>query len=138
MAKTNEANCIICNGPKTGIGKRPYASRIKKLRKIYGDNCGICGFKVIFDGVDGLKNISYTHPCSPSVDHILEVYKGGCSHIKNLRITHYFCNTSRPLLSDKPIEFWGRHRKKVLLILRENNKAFDRSRLKIYNVKNES
>jgi len=111
--------CVICSGPRKNI-KGKYVSRILKIRETYGDNCGICGFKVMFDGVDGLKNISYTHPCSPSIDHILEVYKGGCSHIKNLRITHYFCNTSRTLLSAKPSEFWDRHKKKVLHILQEN------------------
>ncbi len=61
------------------------------LRLRDGDNCAVCG----------LRNLFYYRPPKPlqglkvSIDHIIPVCQGGTDNLSNLRLTHYWCNTSR-------------------------------------------
>lgn len=51
--------------------------------------CGICGKQVD-------KRLSYPHPMSPTVDHIIPVIKGGHpSDIDNLQLAHWCCNRQK-------------------------------------------
>ena len=61
---------------------------------------------------------SQAHPCAPSIDHIIKVADGGCSHRANLRLTHFYCNTDRDRVGTHA--FADAHYRKVVLILREN------------------
>ena len=54
--------------------------------------CGICG-----QDVD--KTLTYPHPLSPVIDHIIPVSKGGDpSNLSNLQLSHMGCNRQK---SDK-------------------------------------
>lgn len=50
--------------------------------------CGICGEKID-------KNLSYPHPMSASLDHIIPFSKGGTHTKDNVRATHLKCNIIR-------------------------------------------
>ena len=57
--------------------------------------CGICGKPVDY-------SYKYTHPLSPTVDHIIPVSKGGHpSDLRNLQLAHRCCNRQK---SDKLVE----------------------------------
>lgn len=61
--------------------------------------CGICGKPVD-------KSLSYPHPLSPCIDHIIPISKGGHpSDLENLQLAHWTCNRQK---SDKLLR---RHRK---------------------------
>ena len=71
--------------------------------------CGICGMPVD-------KSLSYPHPMSPTVDHIIPCAKGGSDDLDNLQLAHRQCNR---LKSDKMPE---EHPKKA-----ENNRDLPQS-----------
>ena len=69
----------------------------RNKKKIYATCriCGICGKEVDF-------RISYPHPLSPSIDHIIPISKGGHpSDMANLQLAHRACNRQK---ADKLIE----------------------------------
>jgi 5-methylcytosine-specific restriction endonuclease McrA len=50
--------------------------------------CGICGRKVD-------RRLTYPHPKSPSLDHVVPISQGGQHVAANVRIAHLTCNVNR-------------------------------------------
>ena len=73
----------------------PHRVAFEKNKKIIlktRNACGICG-----NLVD--KSLSYPHPLSPVIDHIIPVNRNGHpSDINNLQLAHWQCNRQK---SDK-------------------------------------
>ncbi|HEM3702179.1 TPA: HNH endonuclease [Streptococcus suis] len=73
----------------------PHRVAFEKNKKIIlktRNTCGICG-----NLVD--KSLSYPHPLSPVIDHIIPVNRNGHpSDINNLQLAHWQCNRQK---SDK-------------------------------------
>ncbi|HFI0042617.1 TPA: HNH endonuclease [Streptococcus suis] len=73
----------------------PHRVAFEKNKKIIlktRNTCGICG-----NLVD--KSLSYPHPLSPVIDHIIPVNRDGHpSDINNLQLAHWQCNRQK---SDK-------------------------------------
>ena len=71
---------------------------IRTLVKRDGELCQICRLPIYFKAPflateDGWRQ---SHPCAPSVDHIVPISKGGRrGELSNLRLTHRLCNHSR-------------------------------------------
>ncbi len=68
---------------KTAFVERVYWSRIYKRDK---GICQICGKKV-------KDNKKVPHPYSPSLDHIVPLARGGTHEPKNVRLSHFICNS---------------------------------------------
>lgn len=62
--------------------------RIVALRERDGVKCQLCYLPVWLSA-------PRHHPCAPSVDHIVPRASGGCNCMRNLRLTHYWCNHAR-------------------------------------------
>ena len=76
---------------QTGTHRKQYDLNKKKILATQ-NICGICG-----NPVD--KTLTFPHPMSPCIDHIIPVAKGGHpSDISNLQLTHWTCNRAK---SDK-------------------------------------
>ena len=59
-----------------------------RVRKRDGDNCWLCN-KIVIEGLqDG-------HPEMATLDHVVEVFRGGGNNLENLRLAHAKCNNDR-------------------------------------------
>lgn len=59
-----------------------------RVRKRDVDNCWICN-KIVIEGLqDG-------HPEMATLDHVIEVFRGGGNNLGNLRLAHAKCNNDR-------------------------------------------
>jgi 5-methylcytosine-specific restriction endonuclease McrA len=75
---------------------------IRTLVKRDGRRCQICHLPIYFNapyqGRKGEKR--QTHPCAPTVDHVVPVSKGGRrGKLSNLRLAHKLCNQGRNVRS---------------------------------------
>jgi 5-methylcytosine-specific restriction endonuclease McrA len=71
---------------------------IRTLVERDGRDCQICRPPMYFDApYEGLKGQKIqSHPCAPTVDHIVPVSQGGRrGELDNLRLAHKLCNQSR-------------------------------------------
>ena len=113
--------CSRCGGYHCYL-TRP--AMVRRLRERHGDACWFCGYPILFD--------EKQMPCSPTVDHIVERSKGGCTRDHNIRLAHRFCNGARsngPWTAGKQ-ESWQRkvlrhlvERKRVLAALANSLKG---------------
>lgn len=79
--------CVHCHLTHWSLSRSSEKSRIGFLVKRDGTKCALCGFDVPIG--------SAPKPLRASADHILEVRNGGCSHPRNMRLVHAFCNSVR-------------------------------------------
>ncbi|HME81716.1 MAG TPA: HNH endonuclease [Candidatus Eremiobacteraceae bacterium] len=80
------------------MSKVTLRSVMRTLIKRDGKRCQICHLPIYFNapfvGRNGEKR--QTHPCAPTVDHIIHVSKGGRrGELDNLRLAHRLCNLGR-------------------------------------------
>jgi 5-methylcytosine-specific restriction endonuclease McrA len=80
------------------MSKVTLHSVIRMLVERDGRRCQICHLPMYFNApYQGLKGRRrQTHPCAPTVDHIVHVSKGGRrGELDNLRLAHKLCNQGR-------------------------------------------
>src|SRR5690606_29241704 len=63
------------------------ARKRELLRKLYGDNCWLCGKPMKFDNPRRITGAT--------LDHVLPRSRGGRNGIENLRLAHKCCNEKR-------------------------------------------
>lgn len=74
----NAATCATCRAPH-------LQRHVPALVERDGLDCGICG-----DGID--LTLTYPHPLSKSVDHVLPRSRGGADRMTNYQLSHLRCN----------------------------------------------
>lgn len=75
---------------RRAVSRGVHADRISP-REVYDRDewfCGICG-----ESID--SSLSYPHPKSVSLDHVVPISKGGAHTFDNVRAAHWLCNTRR-------------------------------------------
>jgi hypothetical protein len=86
-------SCAHCGLSHLSLSSFCYRQRVDFIRKRDGDRCLLC-----------LELIDFSRGASrwtrPSVDHVLERRNGGCTHPRNLRLVHVFCNSVREHYAD--------------------------------------
>ena len=71
-----------------GTHKQAFRRNKKKIL-LTQDTCALCGKPVD-------KSLTFPHPLSPTVDHIIPIDKGGHpSAIENLQLAHLACNLKK-------------------------------------------
>lgn len=69
----------------SGVHESEFKKNKSRLLKL-AESCAICGAPLD-------KSISFPHPMSPSIDHIIAVANGGHpSSMDNLQVVHLICN----------------------------------------------
>jgi 5-methylcytosine-specific restriction endonuclease McrA len=72
--------------------KKATSTGAPVIRDQIGDRdrwkCGICGARVN-------RDLTYPHPMSPSLDHMVPLSKGGPHSPENVQISHLRCNTAK-------------------------------------------
>lgn len=63
---------------------------IARLVQKHGAMCHLCGLVI---------DLKVTNKWRVTLDHIIPRVEGGGNHIKNLKLAHHFCNTSRGHMS---------------------------------------
>ena len=69
-------------------GKGRTEVKVRWLRWRYGELCCWCKLPILFAA-------QKDSPAAPSIEHVIERAKGGCSNPENVRLAHRFCNSMR-------------------------------------------
>ncbi len=65
-----------------------FKEKRARIRSRDGDNCWLCG-KIVNEG------LKENHPLLATLDHVVEVCRGGDHRMENLRLAHAKCNNDR-------------------------------------------
>ena len=88
-----------------------------RVRERDGDNCWICN-KIVIEGLqDG-------HPEMATLDHVVEVFRGGGNNLGNLRLAHAKCNNDRSNRKGL-IRDWNQHLGGISIQLVINSISFN-------------
>jgi HNH endonuclease len=83
-----EIVCARCGEQHHHRTTNKTATIIRWLRERDGDPCHYCLLPMVFTDGQG-------SPCAPSIDHLVERSRGGCTRPDNIALAHYFCNCAR-------------------------------------------
>lgn len=89
--RTDSAYCsdLCSQRSHEGLRNRYRKSRVhRELAARDGNRCGICSRLIDLD-------LTWPHPRSVSIDHVIPVSDGGTDDMANLRLAHLSCNCAR-------------------------------------------